>query len=287
VRLTVCGSQVRLAFLDMVGNWLLTLRERRDHEARLLPYVLSGICDESPAVVSGALQLLDQLGQQYEQERETELADTLRFADRLEQGVEAQLMQMVQAGRLRYAGTWDALSVSQQPCAAGLACPAAVPQQQQQQCIQQAIADSVAGSRQQGTAAVLQQEGAVLLLPGPFQERARLGSRLLVRGTMSSLLPALCRELSSWQSCPRAMSARLLLVSLLLAESAAEQHLQVMRCAPACLAGKAVLHVWHGRRFGSVTSTFVANIETDPSRRVPPSPDVSDLRVPAPYRAAN
>lgn len=217
---------MRLAFLDMVGNWLLTLRERRDHEARLLPYVLSGICDESPAVVSAALQLLDQLGQLYEQERETELADMLRFADRLEQGAEAQLMQLIQAGRLHYAGTWDALSVSQQPCAAAVGCRAAV--LQQQQCTQQAIA---AESGQQGTAAAQHPDSAVLVLPGPFQERARLGSRLLVRGTMSSLLPALCRELSSWQSCPRAMSARLLLVSLLLAESASEQHLQVMRSA--------------------------------------------------------
>jgi hypothetical protein len=43
--------QVRLAFLGMVGNWLLTLRERLDHQPRLLPYLLSGLCDESPAIV--------------------------------------------------------------------------------------------------------------------------------------------------------------------------------------------------------------------------------------------
>lgn len=43
--------QVRLAFLGMVGSWLLTLRERLDHQPRLLPYLLSGLCDESPVVV--------------------------------------------------------------------------------------------------------------------------------------------------------------------------------------------------------------------------------------------
>lgn len=67
----------------------------------------------------------------------------------------------------------------------------------------------------------------VFVLPGPSKQRVRLGSRVLVRGTFSSLLPALCRELSAWQSCPRVMSARLLLVSLLMVESAAEQYLQV------------------------------------------------------------
>jgi hypothetical protein len=45
------AAQVRLAFLGMVGNWLLTLRERMDHQPRLLPYLLSGLCDESPSVV--------------------------------------------------------------------------------------------------------------------------------------------------------------------------------------------------------------------------------------------
>jgi hypothetical protein len=35
----------------MVGNWLLMLRERMDHQPRLQPYPLSGLCDESPAIV--------------------------------------------------------------------------------------------------------------------------------------------------------------------------------------------------------------------------------------------
>jgi hypothetical protein len=49
--------QVRLAFLGMVGNWLLTLRERQNHQPRLLPYLLSGLCDESPAIVHVSLFL--------------------------------------------------------------------------------------------------------------------------------------------------------------------------------------------------------------------------------------
>jgi hypothetical protein len=211
----ILSAQVRLAFLECIGNWMLTLRERRDHEPRLLPYVLSGICDESPAVVQAALQLLDQLGQQYEQEHEAELADMLRFADRLECGAEAQLMQ---AGGLRYAGSWDALQQQARGTVAGAAVRALGSAAQKDQAPSTPTAASV-GAQQEAV------QG--FTLPGPFQQRARLGSRLLVRGNLSSLLPALCRELSSWQSCPRAMSARLLLVSLLLVESAAEQHLQV------------------------------------------------------------
>lgn len=55
--------QVRLAFLDLVGNWLLALPERSDHQARLLPYLLNGLCDESPATVeaSGVRMLHDSL----------------------------------------------------------------------------------------------------------------------------------------------------------------------------------------------------------------------------------
>lgn len=226
------SAQVRLAFLDCIGNWMLTLRERRDHEARLLPYVLSGICDESHAVVQAALQLLDKLGQQYEQEHEAELADMLRFAGRLECGAEAQLMQ---AGGLRYAGSWDALQQQERLSMEGGGASALGFAAQRQEAGQVPLTQAAASAGQEQApstptaASVAARQGAAhgFTLPGPFQQRARLGSRLLVRGNFSSLLPALCRELLSWQSCPRAMSARLLLVSLLLVESAAEQHLQV------------------------------------------------------------
>jgi hypothetical protein len=46
--------QVRLEFLRVLGDWMLRLRERLDHEQRLLPYVLSALSDESPGVRVGA-----------------------------------------------------------------------------------------------------------------------------------------------------------------------------------------------------------------------------------------
>jgi hypothetical protein len=233
-----CVSQVRLAFLDMVGNWMLTLRERRDHEPRLLPYVLSGMCDESPAVVDAALQILDQLGQQYEQEHDSELADQLRFASRLECGAEAQLLRYIQSGAVCYAGCWDvqvaAVGATGVPAAG--ANSGALPVMQQEvaqtaaglrtgQDVWSAAAGPTSGDSSCNTGQAHSQ--AVFVLPGPLKQRARLGSRVLVRNNMSCLLPALCRELSSWQSCPRAKSAQLLLVSLLMADAAAEQHIQV------------------------------------------------------------
>lgn len=234
----------------MVGNWMLTLRERLDHEPRLLPYVLSGLCDEAPAVVEAALALLEQLGQQYEREHEKDLVDLVRFADRLEgAAVEGRLLQLLTTGSVRYAGGWSDNALAAPAGAASASASASSGQQAElgsTQLLQQVHALVLSGQPAQHTpstsspstpaAAAASSPGQntntsssaqPFVLPGPLKQRARLGGRLLVRGTLSSLLPALCRELSAWQSGPRAMSARLMMVSLLLAESAAEQHLQV------------------------------------------------------------
>jgi hypothetical protein len=196
---------VRLAFLDMVGSWMLTLDERRDHEARLLPYVLSGLCDNAPAVVAAALQLLEQLGQQHEADQQQQLEDVLRFGEQVEGRGEALLLAALQAGTVSYAAAVAA--------AAGHSGGGA--------------ADIAAGAALTAAAAT-----PTLLLPGPFSQRPRLGSRLLVRANFSTVLPALCHELSAWQAGPRSMAARLLLVNLLLVESAAERHLHVSGALP-------------------------------------------------------
>jgi len=40
--------QVRLEFLRTISDWMLNLRERVDHEPRLLPYALSALNDACP-----------------------------------------------------------------------------------------------------------------------------------------------------------------------------------------------------------------------------------------------
>ncbi|MEW5306836.1 MAG: hypothetical protein WDW36_009274 [Sanguina aurantia] len=86
LRVNFCGKlatdshvMVRLEFLRLLGDWMLTLRERTDHEHRLLPYVLSALDDESPAVVAEAVAVLEALGAEYEVEHGKDLKDTVAY----------------------------------------------------------------------------------------------------------------------------------------------------------------------------------------------------------------
>ena len=64
---------MRLAFLQMVADWMLTLRERIDHHARLMPYALSALSDASHDVQAAAVKLMNDLGVQYEEEHQQDL----------------------------------------------------------------------------------------------------------------------------------------------------------------------------------------------------------------------
>lgn len=165
-----------------------------------------------------ALKLLDQLGQQYEQEHEKDLTDLVRFGQRAHKEGEAQFLEALQQGALAYGGE---NCLAGQSGAAGTAAgrDGRDARLEQPQATATAAAASVNSSAGTGP--------AVFRLPVPFTQRPRLGSRLVVANNFSAAMHALCAELSSWQSGPRAMSARLLRVNLALVESAAERHLQV------------------------------------------------------------
>lgn len=197
--LPAAARQVRLAFVRAVGSWLLHLRERRDHTPRLLPFLLGGLCDASPAVMAAAVALLDQLGAQYEAEHVAELADELRFPEEQQGGHEAWLQQALSRGLLAYGRDGGSASSSGAEAAGTAASEAAAPAR----------------------------AAAAFLLPGPFACRPRLGSRLLVRSGFGTALHALAAELGSWQAGLRGMAARLLCVNLLLVEQHAEHHLAV------------------------------------------------------------
>ncbi|KAL2607705.1 hypothetical protein R1flu_026278 [Riccia fluitans] len=68
--------QVREQLLRTVASWLCELDERKEHECRLVPYLLSGFTDESPIIQDVAFQLMQQVGHQYEEENENEVKDT-------------------------------------------------------------------------------------------------------------------------------------------------------------------------------------------------------------------
>ena len=68
---------VREAFLSMLEDWMLHLVERRDYDARLLPYILSALCDESPAIQLHAYEVVEAMGKEHEEENEAHLKDTM------------------------------------------------------------------------------------------------------------------------------------------------------------------------------------------------------------------
>ncbi|KAI5072204.1 hypothetical protein GOP47_0012310 [Adiantum capillus-veneris] len=71
--------KVREALLRTVTRWLLELPERREHEIRLLPYVLNGFIDENKELQGLAFDMMECIGQQYERENEDEVKDVKQY----------------------------------------------------------------------------------------------------------------------------------------------------------------------------------------------------------------
>lgn len=60
-------------FIRCIGDWLTLLPDRWDHHSRLVPYLISGLFDESQDIQEAALEILEQVGIDYEKEKEKEL----------------------------------------------------------------------------------------------------------------------------------------------------------------------------------------------------------------------
>ena len=71
--------RVRQALVRCVGTWLLDLPERRDHESRLLPYLLSGLIDEDVRVQAESLEILSKLGDLYIADNAEDMKDKLYY----------------------------------------------------------------------------------------------------------------------------------------------------------------------------------------------------------------
>lgn len=63
----------------MIGDWMLNLVERVDHESRLIPFVISALSDESPDISAKAVEILSDLGKQYEREHSEDLKDAIYY----------------------------------------------------------------------------------------------------------------------------------------------------------------------------------------------------------------
>ena len=60
---------MRAEFLEALGDWLLNLPERNDHDQRLLPYVLSFHGDELESISARAVEIMEAIGAQHEKDR--------------------------------------------------------------------------------------------------------------------------------------------------------------------------------------------------------------------------
>lgn len=70
---------VRLMVTNVVGDWLLNLRDRYSFFHKLLPLLLTGLSDEMQDIRQRSKDLFDQVGKQYELENEEDFKDKLDF----------------------------------------------------------------------------------------------------------------------------------------------------------------------------------------------------------------
>ena len=62
-------------FISCVGDWLTILDDRWDHHSRLMPYIVSGLFDESDDIREIAYDAIEQVGIQWEIEREKDIKE--------------------------------------------------------------------------------------------------------------------------------------------------------------------------------------------------------------------
>lgn len=72
---------VRLAVVELLGNWLLNLRDRYSFFGRLVPLILSCLSDEQPEVSARAWSVWSAAGRQYLAENEQDLKEKMDFLD--------------------------------------------------------------------------------------------------------------------------------------------------------------------------------------------------------------
>ncbi|KAL0032856.1 hypothetical protein WJX77_002978 [Trebouxia sp. C0004] len=230
--------QVRLEFVDMLADWMLTLRERIDHHARLMPYALSALSDPSKDVQRAALKLMDDVGVQYEEEHQQDLKDTLYYlpaeAHALgwqQQGLAQRLYHRLPpsdnllppmarasgATSNQATGVAHAVTLSSIPAhadnsstASHKAPPVAAARQGRH--------DADEKTRVHGVTQAFQ-------LPAPFRERPRTGSRIFVQSHFPGIAGALASEMLSWQQDNRIRAIELLRSCLMCVEEQVGQHL--------------------------------------------------------------
>jgi len=72
-------TNVREFFIRCLGDWLISLPDRFDHEPRITPYLVSGLFDKDEEICEAAYEMIEEVGLQYEREKEKELRSVKQF----------------------------------------------------------------------------------------------------------------------------------------------------------------------------------------------------------------
>eukprot|EP00285_Hemiselmis_virescens_P000656 CAMPEP_0173413338 /NCGR_PEP_ID=MMETSP1356-20130122/81732_1 /TAXON_ID=77927 ORGANISM="Hemiselmis virescens, Strain PCC157" /NCGR_SAMPLE_ID=MMETSP1356 /ASSEMBLY_ACC=CAM_ASM_000847 /LENGTH=707 /DNA_ID=CAMNT_0014375365 /DNA_START=219 /DNA_END=2339 /DNA_ORIENTATION=+ len=80
------SPSVRGCFLRMLADWMSSMHDRWDHESRLLPYLLNGLCDEVADIRAEAHACMERLGAVHEDEKENNDRDKQELRDFREYG---------------------------------------------------------------------------------------------------------------------------------------------------------------------------------------------------------
>ena len=73
------STVVREHFYKTVAHWLTKLPDKRDHEGRIFPYMLSALNDEHEPIQQMAFELIEEMGELYEEEEEEKLREYKQF----------------------------------------------------------------------------------------------------------------------------------------------------------------------------------------------------------------
>ena len=58
-----------------MGDMLIRLPDKVDHEGRLFPYMISGLFDNNDGIKQMSFEIIEECGQQYEEEYEEKLRE--------------------------------------------------------------------------------------------------------------------------------------------------------------------------------------------------------------------
>lgn len=83
---------VRSAFYKTISDMLLHLPDKKDHEGRLFPYLLSGLHDQNDGIRESVFEMIEEIGAVYEVEYEKDIRDIKQFSFKPEWSLDGRVL---------------------------------------------------------------------------------------------------------------------------------------------------------------------------------------------------